>query len=243
MCRGHKFVKTLRIIAGAVGLAILGFSVAGAAEESPFLIRVRALDIRPANKSDAIPALGVASDKIDVSSKWIPDIDLEYYVSPAWSTELVLTVPQKHDVSVEGVGSLGSFKHLPPTLTAKYHFNPGGTVSPYIGAGINLTLIMDVNLAVPGAAPAGQGNSGVVRQAVRPVVHAAAGDLPLTLENHSIGAAVQAGVDFRLADHWYGNVDLKYVQIRSDVMLAGGTKVSAVQVDPLLVGVGVAYRF
>ena len=112
-----------------------------------------------------------------------------------------------------------------------------------MGAGINLTLIMDVNLAVPGAATTAEAGSAVMHQAVRPVIHAAAGDLPLTLENHSIGAALQAGVDIRLADHWYGNADIKYVQIRSDVMLAGGTKVSAVQVDPLLLGIGVAYRF
>ncbi len=236
-------MKTSGLIAGAVGLAITGLNLCAFADESPFLVRVRALDIRPANKSDAIPALGVAADKIDVSSKWIPDIDLEYYFAPAWSTELVLTVPQKHDVSVVGVGSLGSFKHLPPTLTAKYHFNSGGKISPYVGAGINLTLIMDVNLAVPGAATTAEAGSAVMHQAVRPVIHAAAGDLPLTLENHSIGAALQAGVDIRLADHWYGNADIKYVQIRSDVMLAGGTKVSAVQVDPLLLGIGVAYRF
>jgi outer membrane protein len=35
---------------------------------------------------------------------------------------------------------------------------------------------------------------------------------------------------------------MKKVQIRSDVT-AGGTKVSAVKVDPLLVGVGLGFRF
>ena len=226
-------MKTSTVFAGLLATALVGVSATALADDGPFVVRVRALDIRPANRSDAIPALGVAADQIDVSSKWIPDIDLEYYFAPQWSTELVLTVPQQHEVSVEGVGSLGTFKQLPPTLTAKYHFNPNGTVSPYVGAGVNLTLLMDVNLAVPGAA-LGAGNSALV---AHPSVR------PLTLENHSFGGAVQAGVDIKFADHWYGNLDVKYVQIRSDVMLQGGTKVSAVKVDPLLVGVGVAYRF
>ena len=236
-------MKTPTVLAGLFATALVGVSATALADDGPFVVRVRGLDIRPANQSDAIPALGVAADKIDVSSKWIPDIDLEYYFAPQWSTELLLTVPQQHEVLVEGVGSLGTFKHLPPTLTAKYHFNPNGAVSPYVGAGVNLTLIMDVNLAVPGAA-LGAGNSALVaHSSVRPAAHAAAGDLPLTLENHSFGGAVQAGVDIKFADHWYGNLDVKYVQIRSDVMLQGGTKVSAVKVDPLLVGVGLAYRF
>ncbi|HZX27348.1 MAG TPA: OmpW family outer membrane protein, partial [Telluria sp.] len=38
------------------------------------------------------------------------------------------------------------------------------------------------------------------------------------------------------------NVDVKKVQIRSDVAISGA-KVSAVQVDPWLFGVGVGYRF
>ena len=218
-------MKTKTLLAGLIAIGLTGVTAAAAvADDGPFVLRIRAVDIRPANQSDAIPALGVAADKIDVSSKWIPDIDLEYYFAPQWSTELVLTIPQRHDVSVEGVGSIGTFKHLPPTVTAKYHLNQNGVVSPYLGVGINLTLLMNVDLAVPGA-----GSEGA--------------PLPLRLENHSIGGALQAGVDIKFADHWYGNVDAKYVQIHSDVKLADGTKVSAVKVNPLLVGVGVAYRF
>jgi len=223
--------------------ALIGSAATASADEGPFVVRVRALDLRPANQSDAIPALGVASNKIDVSSKWIPDIDLEYYFAPQWSTELVLTVPQEHTVTVEDVGSLGTFKQLPPTLTAKYHFNPHGVVSPYLGAGLNLTLIMDVNLAVPGSVLGSSSPTLTAHRSITPVARAAPGDLPLSLDNHSVGAAVQAGVDVKLADHWYGNADIKYVQIRSDVKLSDGTKVSAVRVDPLLVGMGVAYRF
>ena len=208
-------------------------SVAAQADESPFVVRVRALHISPANKSDAVNvpslaegghALALPADYLEVSSKTIPDIDLEYFFTPNWSAELVLTVPQRHDVSVKTVATIGSFKHLPPTLTAKYNFNPTGTVRPYIGVGVNLTLLMSVDITVPAAlSPTGA-------------------DLPLSLDNHSIGGAVQAGMDIKIADHWFANVDAKYVQLKSDVK-AGALKVSTVHVDPLLLGVGIAYRF
>ena len=219
-------------IAATLASAAL-LSVPAQADESPFVVRLRALHISPANKSDAVsvpslaegaPALNLPADYIEVSSKWIPDIDLEYFFTPNWSAELVLTVPQKHDVSVKGVATIGTFKHLPPTLTAKYNFNPTGTIRPYVGAGVNLTLIMNVDITVPAAlSPTGA-------------------DLPLSLDNHSLGAAVQAGMDIKLGDHWFANVDAKYVQLKTDVK-AGSLKVSTVKVDPVLLGVGVAYRF
>lgn len=221
-----------RIAVASVLASAALVAVPAQAEEGSLLVRVRALHIAPANKSDAInvagvgenPSLVLPSDSLEVSSKWIPDIDFEYFWTKNISTELVLTYPQKHDVSVKGVATIGTFKHLPPTLTVKYNFLPDGAIRPYIGAGVNLTLIMNVDITVPAAlSPTGS-------------------DLPVKLENHSVGAAVQAGVDFKISDHWYGNIDAKYVQIRSDV-LVGGAKISAVKVDPVLLGAGVAYRF
>ncbi|MGZ5819013.1 MAG: OmpW/AlkL family protein, partial [Burkholderiaceae bacterium] len=126
---------------------------------------------------------------------------------------LILTYPQKHDVKLDG-NNIGSFKHLPPTLTVQYHFIPDAQISPYLGAGVNYTNISNVNLL---------GGSG-------------------SLEHSSWGLALQAGVDFKLDKKWSLNLDVKKVQIRSDVMIAG-TKVSSVKIDPLLVGVGVGYRF
>ena len=64
----------------------------------------------------------------------------------------------------------------------------------------------------------------------------------MSLENNSVGLALQAGVDFKLDKNWSLNLDIKKFQLRSDVTL-NGTKISNVQVDPLLVGVGVGYRF
>lgn len=183
------------------------------AQQSPWMVRARAVHIDPANKSD--PVVAGASDRITVSSKTIPEVDISYFFTPNISAELILTYPQKHHVNLDGK-DFGTFKHLPPTLSAQYHFMPEAQVSPYVGAGINYTNISSVNL-----------DGGTYR-----------------LENNSIGFALQAGVDFKLDKNWSLNLDVKKVQIRSDVNVsATGAKISNVQIDPVLIGVGLGYRF
>ena len=178
----------------------------------PWLVRARAVYLDPADKSSPVGGVG-ASDRIGVESKTIPEIDFSYFFTPNWAAELILTYPQKHDVSLDG-SKIGSFKHLPPTLTVQYHFLPGATFDPYLGAGINYTRISSVNLL---------GGTG-------------------GLEKDSWGGALQAGVDVKLDKNWSFNIDIKKVQIRSDVYISGAD-VSEVKVDPILFGMGIGYRF
>jgi outer membrane protein len=199
--------------AAAIILVSLGMLAGNAmAEQSPWMVRARAVHLDPADKSDPIGGVG-ASDHIGVSSKTIPEVDISYFFSPNLSAELVLTYPQKHDVTLDGA-KVGTFKHLPPTLLAQYRFMPDAQLNPYVGAGINYTNISKVDL-LNGAG---------------------------SLEHKSWGLALQAGVDYKIDKNWSLNFDVKKVQIRSDVFVSGA-KVSNVQIDPWLVGVGVGYRF
>ena len=201
-----------------LALLLAAASLSGAAmaqetaQSSPWLVRARAVHIDPADKSDPIGGAG-ASDRLHVSAKWIPELDISYYVTPNWAAELILTCPQQHTVTLDGA-SIGTFRHLPPTLTAQYHFLPGATVNPYVGAGVNYTLLSKVRLLGGGA----------------------------RLEHDSVGLAVQAGADFQLDSRWSINVDVKKLQLRSDVMI-GGARASRVKVDPVLLGAGIGYRF
>lgn len=204
-------MKKQIIAAALLTIGMIGGNVM-AAEQSPWLVRARAVNLDPANKSAPVSGTG-ASDRIQVSTKTIAEVDISYYFSPEFSAELVLTYPQKHDVTLDGAG-IGTFKHLPPTLLAQYHFLPGAQFSPYVGAGVNYTNLSKVNLL------GGKGG----------------------LEHSSVGFAVQAGIDFAIDKNWSLNLDIKKVQIRSDVTLSGA-KISDVKVDPLLIGVGIGYRF
>ncbi|GAA4030217.1 OmpW/AlkL family protein [Actimicrobium antarcticum] len=200
-------------------VAVLAVSALGmfagqamAQQQSPWLVRARVVNLAPADNSDQVGGVG-ATDRLSVSKKTIPEVDISYFFTPNIAAELVLTYPQKHDVYLDGT-NVGSFKHLPPTLLLQYHFTPASQFSPYVGAGVNYTRISSVNLL---------GGAG-------------------SLENSSVGLALQAGVDFKLDKNWSLNLDIKKVQIRSDLMV-NGVKASALQVDPLMVGVGLGYRF
>ncbi len=61
-------------------------------------------------------------------------------------------------------------------------------------------------------------------------------------DHNSFGLAIGAGIDIKIANNVFLNFDVKKVQIRTDVSM-NGSKVSTVKVDPLLVGVGIGYRF
>lgn len=203
-----------KAMTAALAVSFLGLfaTEAMAQEPSPWLVRVRAVHIDPADKSDPILGAG-PSDLVTVSSKTIPEIDISYFFTPNIAAELVLTYPQKHDVMVGGT-NVGTFKHLPPTLLAQYHFMPEAQFSPYLGAGVNYTNISSVNM--PGFA----------------------------LEHKSFGFALQAGLDYKIDKNWSLNLDIKKVQIGSDVMASGsGTKLTAIKIDPILIGIGIGYRF
>jgi outer membrane protein len=206
----RKFALAFAALASLCGTAM--------AAEGPLMVRLRGVYILPADKSDAVPALGItAKDQITVSAKFIPEVDFSYFFTPNISAELILTYPQEHDVKITGIGKIGTVTHLPPVLSAQYHFIPGGVVNPYVGLGVNLTLITAQKL------------------------HAGA---DLKISDSSVGVSGQVGADFKVADQIYVNVDVKYVTMGYDVKVkASGTKVSAVDVSPWLLGAGVGYRF
>jgi outer membrane protein len=199
-------------LAALMFAAVSTLATTAVAQETPWLVRVRAVHLDMADKSDPVGGAG-ASDRITVSDKTIPEFDISYFFTPNWAAELVLTYPQKHDVALDGQ-KIGSFKHLPPTLLLQYHFVLDAPLKPYVGAGVNYTTMSKVKL-LGGAA---------------------------SLEHDSVGLALQAGVDYAIDKKWSLNFDVKKVQIRSDVYI-GGAKASRVKVDPLMLGVGVGYRF
>lgn len=155
---------------------------------------------------------------LSVNNKVFPEVDISYFFTPNIAAELVLTYPQKHDIRSNGT-DIGSLKHLPPTLSLQYHFTDLGAFKPYVGAGLNYTHFSSVEFA-----PA-------IVTALNP-----------SIDSNSTGFAVGAGFDYEFAKNMYFNVDVKKVQIRTDVK-SNGVKAGEFKVDPLLVGVGIGWRF
>lgn len=90
---------------------------------------------------------------------------------------------------------------------------PQASFTPYVGAGINYTRLSSVNL------PAG-----------------------VDIKRNSFGPVLQAGVDIPVGKNLYLNLDVKKAYIRTDVSVAGAG-IGSFKVDPLMVGVGLGWRF
>jgi outer membrane protein len=198
----------------ALGLfAALSFNAI--AQENPWMVRVRATNLNWENgQSTSAIQPGVTGLDVKAKDKTIPEIDITYFFSKNIAAELVLSYPQRVEVSAVS-GSLGTVTALPPTLLAQYHFTQFGLLKPYVGAGINYTRF-------------GSRNLGSTDQ--------------YSVEKSSIGYAAQIGADYMLTKNWGINLDLKYIQIKTDVISAGAS-VGTLDLSPIATSVGVTYKF
>ncbi len=155
--------------------------------------------------------------KVDVDSDIKPTITGEYFIADNLGIEVLAALPFKHDISIDGLGRVGSTKHLPPVVSLQYHFNSAGKVSPFIGAGLNYTTFFseDTTGALAGS--------------------------KLKLQD-SWGLAAHAGMDFAIGEKGALRVDLRWIDIDSKVKL-NGEKIGTVNIDPLAYGVSYVFKF
>lgn len=207
-------MTTLKHTALALALttfASLPFTAQAESPNEPWLVRVRAVELLSRNKD-------TAGLDLSINDRVLPELDISYFFTENIATELVLTYPQRQRLSAGGT-RIGSFRHLPPTLTLQYHFTGLGAFKPYVGAGLNYTHLSKVRF------------DPAVVTALHPDVSRA-----------SFGAAFQIGLDYEVSKNVYLNLDVKRLDLSTDVS-SSGSKVGEFKVDPVLIGVGVGYRF
>jgi len=204
----------------ATGALLTSFNVC--AEDGDWMVRVRAVYVDWVQESSPVAALAVPANGIHLENKMVPEVDISYFFTKNIAAELILTYPQKHTVSVVGVGDVGSLKELPPALTLQYHFMPDAQFRPYLGAGFNYTTFSSVNLAPLNALTPGSVN---------------------TIDRTNFGGVLQAGFDVKVGANSYINFDVKKVYIQTDLTNSVLGKLSTIKGDPLLVGIGYGFRF
>ena len=204
----------LKFVALGIALSAAVPAMAQQSAEGNWLVRGRAVQLDYSNgQADNMQA---NVGKVEASDRWIPEVDISYFFTKNIAAELVLTYPQDVDIKINGTkqGTIGA---LPPSLLVQYHFTDLGAFKPYVGAGVNYTFFSKRSNILNGAA---------------------------RVDRDSFGLAAQVGLDYALTKNWSLNFDVKYVQMNTDVTLtASGTKVGKVNLDPVLYGIGVGYRF
>lgn len=192
-------------------------------------VRVRGVAVVPSESAD----IGIIGGDTEISSSFIPEVDFTYFFTKNIAAELILGTT-RHDVHTTGsnltaIGGpssaevdLGNVYLLPPTLTVQYHFMPDTSFKPYLGAGVNYTIFYGVD----------EGN------VVKDVKY-----------DNAFGFALQAGLDYKINDKFFINIDAKKLFLKTDVTvdasnLAAGLSIPAeVTIDPWLLGVGVGMKF
>lgn len=222
-----------------------GMSTTTMAAHSPgdILLRVGAVTVMPDSESGAVSGLpdGVNNARVDVEDNTQLSLTATYMLTSNLGVEVLAATPFTHVIvgqgDIEGV-AVGETQHLPPTLSLQYHFgSENGVFNPYIGVGLNVTMffseevdgqLVDTLNTLPTIAGLGGINS--VNMELDP----------------SIGLAAQAGVDVKVADNWYVNAAVWYIDISTTAELTtdlGTTHEVDVDIDPWVFNVAVAYKF
>lgn len=190
-------------------------------------LKLRSTDLAVDKRADA-DALG---GEADIAAKAaMPELGLSYLFTPTDTIELVLaptpfgapddtSILDDHGFGEAGLGDGGfgdaGFGDLqPPSLVLQYHVDLSSGWKPYGGIGFNNGIAYSDDAG--GA---------------------------LTALDNGWGWALQAGVDYLLADRWALNVDVKKIFVSPDAERADGAQPSAIDVDPWVVGAGLAFRY
>ncbi len=178
-----------------------------------FMIRARAINVMPDENSTT-----TIGGEVTVKNQVVPELDFSYFFTDNIAAELIAGVTP-HDMGAKNTAlgnlNLGDVWLLPPTLTLQYHFNPSGNIRPYTGAGIGYVHYFNVD--------SGSFNSIEYKD--------------------GISYALQAGVDMAINEHWAVNADVKKLFHNTHANINHGTATADVDLDPWIMGVGIAYRF
>ena len=156
--------------------------------------------------------------KLSVNNKTYGSIDASWFVGPNVAGELSVSSAQHHTLYANG-SPIGTLRQMPVTLSLQYHYTGLAGWRPYAGLGVHYTRLSSVSFD--------------------PVVVTTLGP---DVDRSSTGLAAQLGADVALGGGWLVNVDARKVQMRTDVS-SFGSKVGTLKIDPLLLSVGLGYRF
>jgi outer membrane protein len=193
-------------------------------------LRVGAANVAPKSDNNAL---------VKVESATQLSLGATLYVTKNFAVDILGSLPFKHDIKLTAAGAaavgaaLGASvpagftaattKHLPPTISAQWHFLPGDAVDPYVGVGVNYTNFFNKETTVAGS------------KLVLPP---------------SWGLAAELGVDFNVGDGWVVTGDVRYAKISTNAKLLLPTTptstwvaVGDVNIDPMVYGINFGKHF
>ena len=187
-------------------IALMGMSASAMAGQ--WQVKVGGSVISPTQDTDILN--GAVNVEADHEYAFTPSV--EYFFNDNISAELLLATPISHDVLVNGENG-AKIKHLPPTLTAKYHFKNSTGFTPYIGVGGTAFVAWD--------------EEGVVKD---------------VKEDFGFAGQIGFNFQPADAKNWGVFFDARYAQLSPEVTLINNTKFD-LDIDPMVYTIGYSYKF
>jgi outer membrane protein len=219
----------------AAGLAACCLAAAGA----PALAQTAPSDDPPGTLIVHIDAAGVfkdASAKVYIEGGRVPGgsigspadetitVDAAYFLTPNFAIDFFAGLPPRAVVrgagTLSGAGTLATTNYGPAILSGEYHVTGLGAFHPYVSAGVNYTLFLNIhhealyNVKIPDA----------------------------------FGAAFKLGMDYDLSSAWSAHFYVMHIFLGTRVSASavpGGAvpAVAKARIDPTVIGAGIGYRF
>ena len=107
------------------------------------IARAGAAGVYPNDESENIAGLG----KVEADDAWSLGLTSAYMATDNIGIGLLGAWPFEHDIdgssgALDDLGTVAETKHLPPTLTAQYHFDlANDKVHPFLGAGMGVRRV------------------------------------------------------------------------------------------------------
>ena len=211
--------KSLLVPALAIALSAAAMP-AFAQSKGDWTVGVGLHNVAPKSNNGSLDATALGLGKLpptEIGDSIRPTFTFEYFIANNLGIEVLAAAPFEHDISIQGVGRVGSTKHLPPVVSLQYHFVNKSKVTPFVGLGVNYTTFFDEN------------------------TRGALAGTKLELDD-SWGLAAHAGLDFALSERTALRVDARWADINSDVSV-NGIGVGEAEIDPMVYGAAIVVKF
>lgn len=223
-------MQHIRLMPLSLCFLMSGVGAAAHAQNSPWSLRVgpAVVGFSP-DLQVSVAGTPVAGAKAKVANNTTLGVEIGYALTDRWTARLALGLPPTATVKGAGsltalapplTGTLGKVKYGPAVLSATYRLLDSGPVRPYVGAGVNYTIVLE----------------------------SPDGDLAQLDAKSAWGSVLQAGFDVPVNDRWSFFVDVRKVWVKTTATgvvpaLGGPPAKASLKLDPVLLHLGVGYRF
>lgn len=208
----------------------IGMASAHAGTEDPWIVRAGYANAAFSPSATlTLAGNSVPGAEVKIPDKWLPLVEFGYEFADGWAARIALAPPPTVTVYADGSlkaftpplsGTIGKARIAPIVMTVTY--SPGSFygITPYVGAGINYTMVTKTS----------------------------DGDVASISAKNAWGSAIEVGADWSIDRNWSVYVDARKVYVKTTgtgvIPALGGVPVQGeVALNPLIISTGVGYRF